>query len=93
MVLFGEVVQILVASVENLPTEDPPDRLAVGRVMVRRHAQRLGTDDLDQPAQETARRVLVLVFAEQRVEEFTVPVDGTVEVAPAPGGICQISGR
>ena len=38
MVLLGEVVQILATPVEHPSPQDPADRFAVGRVMVRRDA-------------------------------------------------------
>ena len=48
MVPLGEVVQILAAPVEDLPTQDPTDRFAVGGVMVSGDMQLLATEDLDQ---------------------------------------------
>ena len=48
MVLLGEVVQILAAPVEDLPTQDPTDRFAVGGMMVSGDMQLLATEDLDQ---------------------------------------------
>ena len=54
MVLLCEVVQVLAASVQHLPPQDPPNRLAVGRMMVRGDAQRLATGDLEQASEEAA---------------------------------------
>ena len=68
--------------------------LAVGRVMVRRDASRFTPADLEQAPQEAARRVLVPVFAQHRVEKFTVPVDGAIEVAPPdPATFTYVSSR
>ncbi len=50
--LLREVVQVLAASVPDLPTEDPADGPPLRRMRSGGHAQRLVACHLDQPSQK-----------------------------------------
>ena len=63
------------------------DRFSIGRTSIGRHAPWLATGDFDWPPQGAPRRVLVALRPKHRREEFAVPVDRSIEVAPAPGDL------
>ena len=84
------------SSVHDLPSQDPADRSAVRRMLVRGDALRLALGHLDESPEEAPGGVLVPVLAEHGVEEHPLAVDGAVEIAPAPGdlhvGLVQVPG-
>ena len=94
--VLGAVVQVLAASVPDLPPEDPADRSAVGRMGIGRDALRLALGHVNESPQEAPRGVLVAVRAAHGVQEVALAVDGAVERAPAPGdlhvGLVQVPG-
>jgi len=49
VILFNPVVQILVAAMADLASDDPADRLAIGRMGISRDAEGLPFRDLEQP--------------------------------------------
>ena len=85
--LLGAVVQVLAASVLDLPPEDPADRSAVGRMGIGRDALRLALGHVHVSPQEAPRGVRVAVRAAHGVEEVAIAVAGAGESAPAPGAL------
>ena len=72
MVLFREVVEVWIRPVHDLPSQDPADRSAVRRMLVRGDALRLALGHLDESPEEAPGGVLVPVLAEHGVEEHPV---------------------
>jgi site-specific recombinase XerC len=68
MALFYPVIQILILAVQDLTTNDPANRLRVGRVLVCGHAQRSLRSDIEQTPQEASCCVLISVFTEHRIK-------------------------
>jgi len=52
--------------------------------MIRCHAQRATTGYVQQTSEKATSRGTVAMLAEHRVEQWTIPIDRAVEVAPAP---------
>ena len=82
LVLLGPVVEVLLAPMGRVLPNDPSDCLAVGGMVVRRHAQGASSIEVQQSTEKLASRPAVAVLAEHRIEEIAVPVDGAIQVAP-----------
>ena len=52
-----------------------------------RNPERLPFSDLEEPPQEAPRGVLVTVRAQHRIDQRALPIDGAIEVTPAPGDL------
>ena len=96
VVLFREVVEVWIRPVHDLPAQDPADRAAVRRMLVRGDALRLALGHLDESPEEAPGGVRVPVLAAHGVEEHPLAVDGAVERAPAArdlhGGLIDAPG-
>ena len=73
--------------VHDLPSQDPADRSAVRRMLVRGDALRLALGHLDESPEEAPGGVRVPVRAAHGVEEHPLAVEGAVERASAPGDL------
>ena len=81
--VLGAGVPVLAASMPGLPPEDPADRSAVGRMLVRRDALRRALGHVHEAPQDAPRGGLIAVRAAPGVPEGAV--EGAVARAPAPG--------
>ena len=82
MILFQPVIQVAIPAVDDFPAERPADDGGIGSVPVRHHAVQGVADDGTRPAEVGRGRLPILGRAEQRIDQITVPFNGSIQVAP-----------
>src|SRR3954469_13925968 len=84
VILLQPVVQVATGPVPHSLAEFGADRPGVAVVAVRRDPVRRDAGDRLGGAEERLRGCHIAVLAEQHVDQVPVPVDGAIEIAPAP---------
>src|SRR5512135_2855695 len=66
----------------SLSAQGLTDRAGVGVMPIGRHPLRRVTNHIDSLLEEALRRFHVPLFAEHRINQVAIPIDGPIEVAP-----------
>ena len=83
MVLLEPVVQVGAGAVPDGLAQHGSDRPGVGAVTVRRHLLRPEAHGRPRRAEEGLRRLHVAMLAQHGVDQVAVPIDRSIQVAPA----------
>ena len=82
MILLNPIVEVLTGTVKDLTAKNAANRPPIGSVLISRHAFRFMSDRRDGLFEKRLGRQQISLFAQQRIDQITVSVDGPIQIAP-----------